>query len=86
MRRMLPVFLFAALALTLQSQSRYTGEGGRGIRIVILAPRGENLSKDEAYLPVLVQNWLTGGFNKFSAMTVIDRQNQEAVTLQRKIV
>jgi hypothetical protein len=41
-------------------------------------PRGGNLSKDEAYLPVLAQNRLAGGFNKFSAMTVIDRQNQEA--------
>jgi TolB-like protein len=34
---------------------------------------------------VLVQNWLTGGFNRFSAMTVIDRQNQEAVLGEQKL-
>jgi hypothetical protein len=76
-------FLWAAGGLF--AQAYYSGEGGRGIRIAVLAPRGENLSKDEAYLPVLAQNWLTGGFNRFSAMTVIDRQNQEAVLGEQRL-
>ncbi|MDR1900369.1 MAG: leucine-rich repeat protein [Treponema sp.] len=85
MKRAALFLLFLLACFALYGQSYYTGEGGRGIRIAVLAPQGQNLSKDEAYLPILIQNWLTGGFNKFSAMTVIDRQNQEAVLGEQKL-
>jgi TolB-like protein len=79
------VFLLLRAVSGLFAQEYYSGDGGRGLRIAALAPRGENLSREEGYLPVLVQNWLTGGFNRFSAMTVIDRQNQEAVLGEQKL-
>jgi hypothetical protein len=85
MRRTLIALLFLGAAADLFAQAYYSGDGGRGIRIAVTAPVGQNLSKEEEYLPVLVQNWLTGGFNRFSAMTVIDRQNQEAVLGEQKI-
>jgi hypothetical protein len=72
-----PFFMFIlllAFTLPLWGQSYYAGNGGRGIRLAVLAPAGENLAREEASLPLYVQGMLTDKFKRFSGMTIIDRQ------------
>jgi TolB-like protein len=74
-------FLFCAVAIFLPAQNNpfYEGTGAVGIRIAVLQPTGDNVPAQEQWLLRLVQSTLTGDFNKFSAMTVIDRQNLEKI-------
>ncbi|GHU92775.1 hypothetical protein FACS189479_02680 [Spirochaetia bacterium] len=50
-----------------------------GKRLAILTPEGKNLSAAETYLTTLVQGVLVTDLSKYSAMTVLDRQNLERV-------
>jgi hypothetical protein len=61
----------------------WTGEGGKGIRLAVLEPSGEGLSEDDQWVLPLVQGSITGDFNKFSGMTIIDRQNLEKVIAEQ---
>ena len=79
-RNFLILFLvFIASALSAQNNPFFEGTGGAGIRIAVLQPSGSGLSQQEQWLLRLVQSTLTGDFNKFSAMTVIDRQNLDKI-------
>jgi len=62
-----------------QNNPFFTGAGGNGVRIAVLQPSGTGLSAQEQWLLRLVQSTLTGDFNRYSAMTVIDRQNLEKI-------
>jgi len=62
-----------------QQSQYYTGDGGRGIRLAVLEPVGKGLSSDEQWMLSLVQGSISGDFNKYSAMTIIDRQNLEKI-------
>ena len=73
------VSMSAAGAWAQQATPYFTGDGGKGIRLAVLEPSGKGLSKDELWMPSLVQGSITGDFNKFSGMTIIDRQNLEKV-------
>jgi hypothetical protein len=53
----------------------FDGDGGKGIRIAILQPDGKNLPPSEQWILSLVQGTLTSDFQKYTAMTVLDRQN-----------
>jgi hypothetical protein len=55
----------------------YTGNGGNGISITILPPRGAGLATEQNYLPDLVANELVSNFRSFSAMTLFDRVNNQ---------
>jgi len=61
----------------------WTGDGGKGIRLAVLEPSGEGLSEDDQWMLSLVQGSITGDFNKFSGMTIIDRQNLEKVIAEQ---
>ena len=74
----LAVVLMAAGALA-QQTPYFTGDGGKGIRLVVLEPSGNGLSKDEQWILSLIQGSITGDFNNYSGMTIIDRQNLEKV-------
>jgi uncharacterized protein (TIGR02145 family) len=52
---------------------------GKGIRLAVLEPAGRGLSADEQWMLSLVQGSITGDFNKYSGMTIIDRQNLENI-------
>jgi uncharacterized protein (TIGR02145 family) len=73
-----------AFAQQQQQQSYYSGDGGKGIRLAVLEPAGKGLSDDEQWMPSLVQGSIAGDFNKFSAMTIIDRQNLDKIFAEWK--
>ncbi|GHT98243.1 hypothetical protein FACS1894142_4320 [Spirochaetia bacterium] len=57
----------------------FDGDGGKGTSLAILIPEGKNLTTAEAYLPTLVQGVFVTDLSKFSAISVLDRQNLERV-------
>ncbi|MDR1211191.1 MAG: CsgG/HfaB family protein [Spirochaetaceae bacterium] len=62
----------------------FEGSGGAGIRVAVLEPRARGLSPAEAWLPAMVQGALAGDFNRYSAMTVIDRQNLDRILAEQE--
>ena len=57
----------------------YEGQGGKGIKVAVLQPSGKGLSENEQWLLSFIQGSITGDFSKYSAMTVIDRQNLDQI-------
>ncbi|MDR1174126.1 MAG: CsgG/HfaB family protein [Treponema sp.] len=53
----------------------FEGDGGRDIRLAVLEPEMRGADAADAWLPVYVQGLLHSAFRKYSAMTLIDRQN-----------
>jgi TolB-like protein len=53
----------------------FTGNGGKGTSIAILAPKATGLADNQNYLPDLVQGEFVSNFSGFSAMSVLDRVN-----------
>jgi hypothetical protein len=59
---------------------------GAGIRIAVLVPNYQNFNENEdSWLPVFTQGILTNNFNKYSAMTVLDRQNMDKILDEQKL-
>ncbi|MDR3341522.1 MAG: DUF1566 domain-containing protein [Treponema sp.] len=61
----------------------FTGDGGKGFTLAVLEPTGKELTDAEHYLLPLVQGSITGDFNKYSAMTIIDRQNLDKILVEQ---
>jgi hypothetical protein len=52
----------------------YTGDGGEGMSIAILAPKATGLAGNQDYLPALVQGEFVSNFTGYSALSVLDRE------------
>ncbi|GHV73570.1 hypothetical protein AGMMS49940_08720 [Spirochaetia bacterium] len=57
----------------------YEGDGGKGLRIALDLPTTTRIDEKDVWLASHVQGLLTSHFIRFSAITVIDRQNLERV-------
>ena len=64
----------------------WTGDAGRGIRVTVAEPTGAGLSPQEESLLPLVQSTIIGAFQRFSDMTVFDRQNLENTLREQRLV
>ncbi len=75
---LLPVFCWA-------QSPYYTGDGGKDMKIAVLEPSGRGLSKGvDDWMPSLIQGSIAGDFHKYSAITIIDRQNLETVLAEQQ--
>jgi TolB-like protein len=63
----------------------YSGDGGRGIVIAVPAPVMRNAAANDNWMPQLFQDLMTGDLARFSAMTVIDRSNEELVLAEQTL-
>jgi len=68
-----------AFAQAQQTNQYFTGDGGKGIRLAVLEPTGKGFSENDKWMLSLVQGSISGDFNKFSGITIIDRQNFEKI-------
>jgi len=65
---------------TAQASSTYwTGNGGSGMSLTILAPKATGLEENQSYLPSLVQGEFVSNFSAYSAISVMDRENLDKV-------
>jgi len=77
-------FVFFLLLPVLCWAQYFTGDGGKGIRLAVLEPSGKGLSKgSDDWMPSLIQSSITGYFQKYSAMTIVDRQNIEKILAEQ---
>jgi len=53
---------------------KWTGTGGSGISLTILAPKAIGLIENQNYLPTLVQGEFVSNFSNYSAISVLDRE------------
>ena len=61
----------------------YIGNGGKGIRLAVLAPEAEG--SVPGYLPMYIQGLLNSNFQRHSAMTLIDRQNLTKIIAEQNL-
>jgi len=61
----------------------YEGDGGKNIRLAILAPQIQGDAP--GYLPIYIQGLLNNNFGKYSAINLIDRQNLDRILSEQKI-
>jgi hypothetical protein len=61
----------------------YAGDGGRNIRLAVLAP--ETQGEVPAYLPVFIQGLISNNFGRYSAVNLIDRQNLDRIISEQNI-
>jgi TolB-like protein len=76
------LFLSCALSLSLVtcgSTPVYTGSGGKGSSLAILAPKATGLTENQNYIPALVQGEFVSNFSGYSALSVMDRENLDNV-------
>jgi len=69
---------FAAQGQVKTDPPKWTGDGGKGMDITIIAPKATGLSENERHLPALVQGEFVSNFSKYSAIAVRDRERLDA--------
>ncbi|MDR2661435.1 MAG: CsgG/HfaB family protein [Treponema sp.] len=74
-----------AVAQQSAASKPYTGDGGKGITIAVPAPVLQNPSASDTWMPQLFQDTITGDLVRYSAMTVIDRANEQLVLAEQGI-
>ena len=65
--------------------SPHMNNGGEGIRVAILPPKGVNIPANQEWFLSMIQSSLTSDFNKFSRMTVLDRQNLDEILKEQHL-
>jgi TolB-like protein len=63
----------------------YNGDGGRGIVIAVPTPAMQNSTRADNWMPQLFQDLITGDMARFSAMTIIDRSNEQMVLAEQTL-
>jgi formylglycine-generating enzyme required for sulfatase activity len=63
----------------------YKGDGGKDLRLAVLAPELRGGGAGDEWLPVYVQGFLHSNFRKYSAMTLIDRQNLDQIIKEQDL-
>lgn len=86
MKKIISVILLSLLAVmgNMYAQTYYTGDGGRSITLAVLEPAGKNFAKDEMWILPLVQGAFNTNFNRYSAISIVDRQNLDKILVQQK--
>jgi len=88
MKHLLVVLAIVGAALAparkLAAQALYTGDGGKGIVIAVPAPVMPNPTAQDNWAPQVLQDLLTGFIARCSAMTVVDRSNQDLAVAEQK--
>ena len=64
--------------------ANFTGDGGRGIRIIVRGLDEVGLPAEQSYLPVLIQGDLMDNFRGFSDIDVRCRESMEAILVEHE--
>jgi hypothetical protein len=75
----------AGKAASPAGQPFFSGEGGESLRIAILQPKGVNIPKGLSWCLSMIQGSLTGDFDRFSDMTVLDRRHLDEILEEQNL-
>ena len=73
------IILLIAPVTRTYTQAFFSGTGGKGTSLAVLTPRASGLTKDDDYLPAMVQSVMASDFQRCSAIEIFDRQVQERI-------
>ena len=81
MKRIMSVIFLLLLAVmgNVYAQTYYIGDGGRNITLAVLEPVGKNFANEELWILPLVQGAFNTNFNRYSAISIVDRQNLDSI-------
>jgi hypothetical protein len=81
MKKLGLLLVLCMVIFPLPAQVYFTGNGGAGQSLTILAPDGKNLGSADVNLPDLVLSTISGDFSnrKFSNIETVDWQSRKAV-------
>ena len=68
-----------------QNEPPYRGDGGRGIVVVVPTPSFQDASAADSWIPQFLQDMVTGDLARYSAMTVIDRKNEQLALAEQSL-
>jgi TolB-like protein len=71
--------------LSRRQVSLYKGDGGKGIIIAVPTPSMRGRGTQDAWIPQFFQDVITGDLARFSAMTVLDRTNENLVITEQQL-
>ncbi|MDR3343445.1 MAG: RICIN domain-containing protein [Treponema sp.] len=74
------MFLAAAVGF---AQGYYIGDGGKGITLAVLEPTGKGLADSDRWILPLVQGVFNTTFNRYSAISIVDRQNLDKILAEQ---
>ena len=84
-----PVFgllLFSCVvSRALYAADYWTGDGGRGKSLAVMAPEGKGLSKEDQTLPILVQSYFNTTMETYSDIEIKNRMNAENILREREL-
>ncbi|MCL2219298.1 MAG: fibrobacter succinogenes major paralogous domain-containing protein [Chitinispirillia bacterium] len=60
----------------------WIGTGGNGMSITILTPQAKGLPENQSHLPALIQGELISNFSNYSAISVLDWEEREAILVR----
>jgi hypothetical protein len=63
----------------------YVDNGIKELRLAVLQPKGVNIAKNQEWLLSMIQGSLAGDFNKFSSITVLDRQHLDDILNEQEL-
>ncbi|MDR0662725.1 MAG: CsgG/HfaB family protein, partial [Spirochaetaceae bacterium] len=66
-------------------QPFFSGDGGSGLRIAVLQPKGVNIPKGLSWCLSMIQGSLTGDFDRYSEMTVLDRRHLDEILEEQNL-
>jgi len=77
------VFVVMNLVHTVSASTaqNWTGDGGKGISITILAPQATGLAENQSYIPALVQGEFISNFSGYSTIDVLDWKSRETIII-----
>jgi hypothetical protein len=67
------------------SDPLFLGDGGKGMVIAVPAPIIRNGTTADKWMPQFIQDLVTGDLARFSAMTVIDRANEQLAIAEQQL-
>jgi TolB-like protein len=79
--------IFGALLVSsaVYAADYWTGDGGRGMSLVIMEPKSNNLPSEQQYFTSLVQGYFVTTLSTYSAIAVQDRMHAEDVMRQAEL-
>ncbi len=66
------VLTVVAHTVSAQPRQNYTGDGGKGMSLTVYVPQSTGLSKEQSYIPALVQGEFVSNFSNYSAISILD--------------
>jgi hypothetical protein len=68
-----------------RTEPLFSGDGGKGMIVAVPTPIIHNGTTSDRWMPQFIQDLITGDLARFSAMTVLDRSNEQLTITEQQL-